>query len=104
MKYFVFKLIPPRKTFAVDMTPAEIELMKLHALYWSNLMRAKKVLVFGPVADPDGPYGIGIVSLEDPSEASTIADNDPVISAGAGFESVVTPMASAVLPHMVAGA
>jgi hypothetical protein len=37
-KYFVLKLIPPRPTFAQDMTEEEKKIMKEHGAYWIGLM------------------------------------------------------------------
>ena len=47
MKYFFCKLIPPRATFALDMTPAEQALMGRHVAYWQDLMHKQKALVLG---------------------------------------------------------
>ena len=65
MTYFLYKLTPPRPTFPGDMTPAEGILMREHVGYWAGLMKQGRVLAFGPVADPKGSYGIGIIQLED---------------------------------------
>jgi len=65
MKYFLFKLIPPRSTFAQDMTETEAKLMQEHAVYWKGLMDRGLVIIFGPVADPKGTYGVAIVEVEE---------------------------------------
>ncbi|HVU34298.1 MAG TPA: YciI family protein [Opitutaceae bacterium] len=101
MNYFVLKLLPPRPTFASDMTTAERALMGQHRQYWSTLMQAGKVAIFGPVADPNGMYGIGIASFADSQEATAFANNDPVVLANAGFQYHIAPMAAAVLPGML---
>ena len=64
-KYFLCKLIPPRPTFAQDMTEAEAKLMQQHAAYWKDLMDRGLVVIFGPVADPKGVYGVAILELEE---------------------------------------
>lgn len=51
MKYFFCKLVPPRATFAQDMTAAERDVMGLHVAYWQDLMHRQKALAFGPVAE-----------------------------------------------------
>jgi len=52
MKYFFYKLNPPRSIFMADMTPAEAKLMQEHAAYWNGLMKQGLVIAVGPVADP----------------------------------------------------
>jgi len=55
--FFVCRLLPPRPTFLADMTDEERALMQAHGLYWRERMAEGKVIVFGPVADPKGPWG-----------------------------------------------
>ncbi len=97
MKYFLFKLIPPRSTFAQDMTEAEAKLMQQHVAYWKGLMDEGLVVVFGPVADPKGTYGVAILELEEEADANALGINDPTIKANAGFHFEVYPMDRAVL-------
>jgi uncharacterized protein YciI len=98
MKHFFFRLNTPRPSFPADITAAEIALMQKHVDYWSTLMAQGKVVAFGPVADPRGSYGIGIVQLEDDVEPRTLGDDDPVIQADAGFTFEVHPMPRLLLP------
>lgn len=83
--HFLIKLIPPRPSFAQDMTNAERELMQRHVAYWTGLAEAGVALVFGPVADPSGSYGIGVVEVEEDHVSDLIA-NDPVTSSGREFK------------------
>ncbi len=39
MKYFLFRLTPPRRTFMNDMTDKERRLMQEYAVYWRDLMQ-----------------------------------------------------------------
>src|SRR5262245_10426418 len=98
MQYFLSKLIPPRPTFPTDMTPAEAKLMQEYVAYWTDLMNQGLVIVFGPVADPKGAYGIGIIQLEDGADPHAPGANDPIIKADAGFTFEVYPMPGAILP------
>ncbi len=52
VRAFFCKLIPPRPTFAQDMSEAEVKLMHEHAEYWRGLMEKGQVVTFGLVADP----------------------------------------------------
>jgi uncharacterized protein YciI len=98
MKYYVFKLIAPRPTFVMDMTAEERALMQSHAAYWRELMAKGMVIVFGPVADATGPYGLGVVRLDDATDPKSVWTDDPVIKAQKGFRFDVSPMLSAIHP------
>jgi uncharacterized protein YciI len=98
MKHFFFRLNTPRPSFPADIRAAEVALMQKHFDYWNRLMAQGKVLAFGPVADPRGSYGIGIVQLEDNIEPRALGDDDPVILADAGFTFEVYPMPRILLP------
>jgi len=99
MNYFLFRLNPPRLSFPADMTPVERQLMQEHAVYWRGLMKKNLVVVFGPVADPKGAYGIAIIRLQDAADAYFLGADDPVIKADADFSFELHPMPSVVLPE-----
>ncbi|HEX7113210.1 MAG TPA: YciI family protein [Mizugakiibacter sp.] len=92
MKTFFCKLLPPRPSFPADITPDEMLLMQQHAQYWLGWMARGCVVAFGPVADPRGSYGIGILEVEDDGEVQRFTANDPVILADCGFAYEVQPM------------
>jgi uncharacterized protein len=79
------------------MTDAEVKLMQQHVAYWKGLMDRGLVIVFGPVADPKGTYGVAILELEEEADANALAMNDPTIKANVGFNFEVYPMDRAVL-------
>jgi uncharacterized protein YciI len=85
MKYFLFKLIPPRPTFPQDIPESEGKLMQDHVAYWRGLGDKRTVLIFGPVLDPDGMYGIAIIETNDETVVQDIGKNDPAIKAEVGF-------------------
>jgi uncharacterized protein YciI len=99
MKYYVFKLIGPRADFATTMTPPEMALMQAHAAYLRGFMDKGQIVVFGPVLDQAGVYGLAVVRLEDGIEPDTIWREDPVIKAQAGFSYHVAPMLNAIIPE-----
>jgi uncharacterized protein len=84
-RHFLIKLIPPRPSFAQDMTTEEKQLMQRHIAYWTGLAETGVALVFGPVADPAGSYGIGVVEVEEAHVADLTA-NDPVTASGLRFK------------------
>lgn len=76
------RLIPPRATFAEDMTPEERRLMGEHYAYWKDLY-AKGVCLFGgPVLDPKGVYGVLALAADTEEKALAIASADPSVKAG----------------------
>jgi uncharacterized protein YciI len=97
MTFFVCRLIAPRPTFPFDMTEAERELMGRHAAYLHRYAEEGKALLFGPVADPKGPWGLGIFEVEDEETMRAIAAADPVVLADAGFSYEILPMMQAAL-------
>ena len=92
MADFFFKLTGPRPTFVADMTPEERVLMQQHGVYWREGLQRGNVLVFGLVADPSGPYGMGIVRFTTEAEARSFADGDPTIQSNQGFRIDISPM------------
>lgn len=97
MKYYFFKLLPPRPSFMQDMTPEEGHLMQEHAQYWRELFERGYAVGFGPVADPSGPFGMGLLELPDDCDPVPLVENDPVIKANAGFGTEIFPMPRAVV-------
>jgi hypothetical protein len=95
-KYFLFKLLPPRPNFMRDMTPEELMLMQLHGVYWSGQLANGKIIAFGPVADPAGGWGMGMLRVGDAAEVDGLTANDPVMLANQGFRYEVFSMPRAV--------
>jgi uncharacterized protein YciI len=65
---------------------------------WADLTTQGKVLAYGPVADPTGPYGIGIIVVENRAEAEAIAAADPAARSPYGFGTEIAPMLRLVTP------
>jgi len=82
MSTFVFRLQAPRPNFALDMTDEEREIMGSHAAYWQPLIEAGQMVVFGPVLDATGSWGLGVVEAEDEDELRAFAAQDPVVTSG----------------------
>jgi uncharacterized protein YciI len=92
MKHYFFKLNPPRATFMQDMTPEEAKLMQEHVGYWKKFADEGIAVVYGPVSDPKGGFGAGIIELEDGVDPKTLTEEDPVVKAKKGFSIEVHPM------------
>lgn len=84
-RHFLIKLIPPRPSFAVDMTDDEKRLMQEHGAYWTKLAEKGTALLFGPVLDPAGSYGIGVIEVEKEHDVDAVTANDPVARSGRQF-------------------
>ena len=80
MSTFVFRLQAPRPTFALDMTDEEREIMRRHAAHWQPLIDSGQMVVFGPVLDGTGSWGLGVVEVEDEDELRAFAAQDPVVT------------------------
>ena len=80
--FFLFRLIPPRADFAQTMTAEEQSAMAGHMGYWQQLLRDGKVVVYGPVADPEGVWGLGVLRAEDRAEVLALGERDPTVTAG----------------------
>ncbi len=97
MKYFLCRLIPPRPTFPQDMTDAEAKVMSEHVAYWTELADKGTAVVFGPVADPQGVWGLGILEVEDEATVQSLTSNDPVMRSAIGASYEILPMPRAVV-------
>lgn len=97
-RFFLLRLIAPRPSFALDMNEEERAVMGAHLVYWRASMAEGNVVVFGPVGDPQGPWGMGVVKAADEAAVRAWADNDPAILSGRGFRTEILPMLQAVLP------
>lgn len=81
-KFFVLRLIPPRPTFVQDMTDDERRTMQAHQAYWSGLAARGVAILYGPVFDPNGVYGLGVLRVADEAELQAISAEDPVVKGG----------------------
>lgn len=74
------------------MSEDERAVMDAHFGYWGALLARGQVIAIGPVADPNGPYGIGIVLAADLAEAEVIRDGDPAMRSHFAFRTEIAPM------------
>lgn len=75
--YFFIKTQNPRPTFHLDMTTEERTIMERHVAYWSEKATHGIAIVFGPVMDPKGVYGIGVYQVRDEAEMRDLLEHDP---------------------------
>ena len=86
--HFLCRLIGPRPSFPADMSKAEAEVMQKHAAYWRELLAQGKAIAFGPVADPKGPWGLGLVAVRDEQELRELQARDPALALGMRYENL----------------
>ena len=102
MTPFGYKLIPPRPSFAADMTGAEMAIMAEHAVYWTDLFEEGRITVFGVVIEQAGAWGLAVVEADTEDDVRALGEGDPAVKAGlCTFEVGVMPNPS-VRPGRVA--
>ena len=101
---FVFRLKAPRPTFALDMTDEEREIMGQHAAYWQPYLDSDQMVVFGPVLDSTGSWGLGVVEADDEDELRAFAAGDPAVTTGTARIEMGRMLAGFVRPTPSPGA
>jgi uncharacterized protein YciI len=94
---FFCRLIPPRADFMTTMTEAERKIMRAHVGYWSGKVATGNALLFGPVSDPAGGYGVGIMQADSLDAMNALRDADPAMQANVGFRYEIFPMPRLVM-------
>ena len=98
MPTFVLRLTSPRPDFALTMSDEEREIMGRHAAHWQPFIEAGRMVVFGPVLDGQGSWGLGVLEADDEDEVKAHAAGDPVVTTGTGTIEVDTMLAGFVRP------
>lgn len=94
MGFFLYRFVP-RPDFRETMTAAEKAVMHEHVAYWQALADKRTAVVFGPVDDPSGGWGVAIVEADGEEAADAIRAADPVVVNGLGPVDVY-PMITAI--------
>jgi len=76
-KHFLLRLIPPRKSFTADMSEEERRIMQAHVSYWAPYVKDGTMIVMGPVMDPEGGYGLGVIAVDDEDQLHRLLAADP---------------------------
>lgn len=84
MTWYLLRLIPARSDFAYTMTEEERLTMARHSAYWREHLEQGAALIFSPVADPAGPWGLCIVQAPDLATAQALTGSDPAVHEGVG--------------------
>jgi uncharacterized protein YndB with AHSA1/START domain len=96
-RFYFIRLLPPRPSFALDMNEEERAVMQEHVGYWTKKLAEGTAIVFGPVLDPTGPWGLGVVRVNDEAELKAFEAEDPAIRSRRGLRYEVLPMIQAVV-------
>jgi uncharacterized protein YndB with AHSA1/START domain len=96
VRYFLCRLLPPRATFMQDMTSDERTVMQAHVQYWRGKLAEGRVVAFGPVLDPAGGWGVGIVAASDDAELRRFQEEDPAVRSKIGLSYEALPMVTVV--------
>lgn len=94
---FLVRLVGPRPTFLMDMTEEERAVMMEHGAYWRGKLAEGVALAFGPVAEPSGAWGLGVVRATDEAAVRRMEAADPAVASGRGFRYDVALMPMGVV-------
>jgi uncharacterized protein YndB with AHSA1/START domain len=94
--YFFARLLSQRASFMQDMSAEERQMMLEHGAYWAGQMARGKMLVYGPVADPKGGWGMGVLKVSSEDELVALQSNDPAILGNRGLYYQNLPMPRAI--------
>jgi uncharacterized protein len=81
------------------MTDAEREIMDRHAAHWQPYIDSGQMVIFGPVLDDTGSWGLGVVESEDEEELRAFAARDPAVTTGTAEMEVGKMLAGLVRPR-----
>ena len=56
--------------------------MGRHAAHWQPYIESGQMVIFGPVLDSTGSWGLGVVQSDDEDELRDFAARDPVVTTG----------------------
>lgn len=83
MSHFAYRLVPPRPAFGPGaMDDHESAVMQEHIAYWAPLVEQGTALVYGPVLDPAGTFGLAVVEADSEAAVEAIRDGDPAVTSG----------------------
>ncbi len=99
MSTFVFRLIASRPTFALDMTDEERDIMGRHAAYWQPFIDSGQMVIFGPVLDVTGSWGLGVFETDDEDGLRAFAAGDPAVTSGTARVEIGQLLAAFVRPR-----
>ena len=73
----------------------------MNTLFTGAPIWKKAAVLYGPVADPKGAGGVGIVQMATPQDVEDFANNDPAIKSQIGFQFEYYHMPTLKLPGFI---
>jgi uncharacterized protein YciI len=83
----------------LDLSEEEREVMGRHAAHWQRFIEAGQMVVFGPVLDAAGSWGLAVVETDDEEELRAFAASDPAVTSGTATFEVGKMLAGFVRPR-----
>jgi uncharacterized protein len=80
------------------MSEEEREIMSRHAAYWQPYIESGQMVLFGPVVDDTGSWGLGVLEAEDEDELRAFAAQDPAVTSGTADMEIGKMLAGFVRP------
>lgn len=91
VRQFICRYEPVRKDFTLqNATEAERPVLVQHGAYLKSLLDSGKLVLAGQAFDPNGLWGIAIVSAEDVDVAKALVEADPAVQSKF-FKATVVP-------------
>lgn len=73
--------------------------MERHAAHWQSFIDSGQMVLFGPVLDSTGSWGLGVVEAEDEDELRAFAARDPAVTTGTARIEIGEMLAGFVRPR-----
>ena len=81
------------------MSDEEREIMGRHAAHWRQYVESGDMVVFGPVLDETGSWGLGVIEADNEDELRAFAARDPVVTSGTAKIEIGKMLAGFVRPR-----
>ena len=72
--------------------------MTSHAAYWQPMVDSGRMVIFGPVLDGGGSWGLGVVEADNEEEIRSFVADDPAVTSGTADIEVGKLLAGYVRP------
>ena len=86
------------------MSDEEREIMARHGAHWQPYVESGQIVIFGPVLDATGSWGLGVIEADDEDQLREFASRDPAVTTGTAEIEIGKLLAGFVRPRLDAGA
>ena len=81
------------------MSDDERAIMGRHAAHWQPYIESGRMVVFGPVLDGTGSWGLAVIEADDEDELRAFAAGDPAVTSGTAHIELGQMLAGFVRPR-----